>query len=125
MARKTRTQKKRRRTEKKARADRSLQRVFALLNAISDLHHNDLLPVINPSIFNSLKSFAEEITKIAADYHRHEEPEGRARIWEFVLEDIYLAGEAIGEEEDWLHQKTGPNTEHSRRASIGGMNFRR
>jgi len=112
------TQKKRRRTEK----DRRLQRVFALLNAISDLHHNDLLPVINPSIFNSLESFAEEITKIAADYHRHEEPEGWARIWEFVLEGIYLAGEAIGEEEDWLHQKTGANTE---RASIGGMNFRR
>jgi hypothetical protein len=115
------TQKKRRRTEK-AQADRRLQRVFALLNAISDLHPNDLLPVINPSIFNSLKSFAEEITKIAADYHRHEEPEGWARIYEFVLESIYLAGEAIGEEEDWLIEKNGAE---ERRASIGGMNFRR
>jgi hypothetical protein len=85
---------------KKAQAARRRGRILSLLNAISDLHHDDLHLVLKPvksdpnaSAITNLKKFVGEITKIAKDYHHEETGEARTRIWEYVLKDIYVWGE--------------------------------
>ena len=78
-----------------------LQRVLDLLNAISDLHPDDLHLVLKPvrsdpsssGGITNLKKFVGEITKIAKDYHHEETGEARTRIWEYVLKDIMIWGE--------------------------------